>query len=105
MNPLKRTFVIHCDKCKRLCEKGDEWKDCPPETNAPIQNLMGAHPTKFEPYYDKFQSREFTSMRDHDRYCNEHGFYKPTQAEITRHREEFQTSGPKAYRKRRIYVH
>lgn len=103
------TYTYKCSKCGKTHEtvqKVSEHTQTDPCFCGGMAKsiIVGSHAQPFETYYDRFQNVEFKSKKQFERYCKEKNLYKPTQQEINRHREEFQTSGPKAYRKRRIYV-
>lgn len=99
-----KTYVIHCERCKRLILKEDkDLEDCPPEPESRPLELRCPAVHTMKSYYDKFQNREFRTRKQLEGYCKERNLYKPTQTEIRQHREEYQVSGPKAYKKGTIY--
>lgn len=100
---MKTVYIIHCTHCNRLCLKENEHDKCPPEPEN--KELSRGVPTvmRWQPYYDKFQCREFKTRKQFEEYCKRNNLDRPEQAKINAHREQYQTHGPKAYRKGVIY--
>lgn len=82
---MKKTYVIHCDKCNRLVDKDEkEIVGCPPEKTGPLPFECGAKFQEIQPYTKQFDGRHY--YPNVNRHFNSHreyeNFLKATGREI-----------------------